>query len=64
MFARKTVAGMEIYRGALTLEDAVLIWIRPIPRPPSAPASNPSRISSGTLSMIEDLPSLAIESPT
>ena len=56
------LVGIQVYLGALTVEDALFIWIRPIPRPPTAPASNPSRISMGMLSMIEDLPSLAIDS--
>ena len=30
---------------------AALIWIRPMPRPPTAPASSPSRSSTGRFSI-------------
>jgi len=49
------------YLGALVLEDAAFNWIKPMPRPPKAPASNPRRISSGTFSKIGDLFCLAID---
>jgi hypothetical protein len=42
-------------------EETALSWIRPTPRPPTAPASSPSRISMGKLSAIDDLTNLAIE---
>jgi len=45
--------GCEFYLGSLAVEDAAFNWIMPIPRPPTAPASNPSTISMGTLSMVD-----------
>lgn len=58
---RPDVSAM-FYRPVTLAEEAAFSWIRPIPRPPTAPASNPSRISIGMLSIIEDLTSLTIDS--
>jgi hypothetical protein len=45
--------GISVYLAVL-LDDAAADmecnWIRPIPKPPTAPASSPSMISTGTLS--------------
>src|SRR3984893_10156449 len=38
------------YLPVLVVDDAAFDWIKPIPRPPTAPASNPSSTSTGTLS--------------
>src|SRR3981081_3085800 len=38
------------YLPVLVVDDAAFDWIKPIPKPPTAPASNPSSTSTGTLS--------------
>jgi hypothetical protein len=44
----------------LVVDDAPFDWIKPIPKPPKAPASNPSSTSMGTLSRSAFFTDLAI----
>lgn len=43
-------AGIRSYLLAAAVDDAAFIWIRPIPSPPTAPASSPSKTKTGMLS--------------
>src|SRR5215469_7159134 len=48
--AARAERASEIYLAAAAEEDAAFCWIIPIPRPPIAPASRPSTMSTGILS--------------
>jgi hypothetical protein len=54
----------EVHLPVVLADDAAFDWIRPMPRPPTAPASNPSSTRSGTCSRIDlFLPDLDILDP-